>query len=50
MATTLEELERRLAAVERELAALRRQLTPLPVAETPAERGANHSAVSVART
>jgi hypothetical protein len=40
MATTLEELERRLAAVERELAALRRQLTPLPVAETPAERGA----------
>src|SRR4051794_26098530 len=40
MATSLEELERRLEAVERELATLRQQLAPPVVAETPAQRGA----------
>jgi len=41
MATTLEELERRLAAVEQEIARLKQQLPPPPViAETPRERGA----------
>src|SRR5439155_6139049 len=39
MATTLEELERRLTAVEQEVARLKQQL-PSVVAETPAERGA----------
>lgn len=40
MATTLEELEKRLAAVEQELARLKRQVPLVVVAETPAERGA----------
>ncbi len=37
---TLEDLERRLAAVEEELAGLRKSVTGPPAAETPAERGA----------
>lgn len=40
MAVTLEEVEKRLAALEREVAALRQLLERQPVSETPAERGA----------
>ncbi|HJT78508.1 MAG TPA: hypothetical protein VJ739_14990 [Gemmataceae bacterium] len=40
MATTLEDLEKRLAAVEQELARVRQLLEPPSADETPAERGA----------
>jgi len=40
MATTLEELARRVAQIERELARLRRREDEPPHGETPAERGA----------
>ncbi len=40
MATTLEDLEKRLAAVEQELAELRGRVEDLSRPETPAERGA----------
>ena len=40
MATTLEDLEKRLAAVEKELAELRGRVQDLSRPETPAERGA----------
>jgi hypothetical protein len=40
MATTLDELEKRLAALEQEVGRLKKQLPPPVVAETPLERGA----------
>jgi hypothetical protein len=40
MATTLEDLEKRLAALEQEVASLRQLVERRPVDETPAERGA----------
>src|SRR5438270_364354 len=40
MASTTEDLEKRMAALEGEVAALRQRLERRPVEETPAERGA----------
>jgi hypothetical protein len=40
MATTTEELEKRLSALERKVAFLEQRLAGRPVEETPAERGA----------